>query len=199
MLLNCYKREYSDEYGQVLDTLWVSILKCPGCELPIIVESSDRYEAEELLYPLGRVPPAGATKAVARSFSEAIACFRASCFTATAIMCRRTLEVLCHEFGSGGKKQPLAKRLEELKRLGVIGGRLEDWAAALQSGGNFAAHDPDARVSTEDASDLLDFTEAVIEYAYTLHKRFEAYKKRKAEELEDMSPEDLKRSAEGGS
>ncbi len=75
----------------------------------------------------------------------------------------------------------LGKALKKLHTEGVIEGRLYEWAEALRGDGNLAAHDPKARISREDATDLVDFAEALLDAVLVLHERFEGYKKRWAE------------------
>ncbi len=72
------------------------------------------------------------------------------------------------------------KRLERLRDQGVIEGRLHEWADELRIVGNEAAHDVSVEVSAQDAADTLEFTRAVLEYAYTFRQRFERFRKRRA-------------------
>ncbi len=106
-------------------------------------------------------------------------CLRAKCFLATVIMCRRTLEGLCCHFENNF--QNLAAGLKKLHDDKFIDNRLFEWAEALRKNGNLAAHDPGISISWEDASDLLDFTRATLDYVFVLHERFEEFKKRRAE------------------
>lgn len=97
-------------------------------------------------------------------------------------MCRRTLEGICahHKIQEGN----LAKSLKKLKDDGVIEQRLFEWAESLRDVGNEAAHDVDARVSKEEARDLIDFTRALVEYIFTLTETFKKFKARRAERKE---------------
>jgi hypothetical protein len=54
-------------------------------------------------------------------------------------MCRKTLEGVCSEHGV--KSGTLAAQLKKLKENGVIEGRLFEWADALRTIGNEAAHE----------------------------------------------------------
>ena len=92
-------------------------------------------------------------------------------------MCRKTLEAICAEHAIRARN--LADVLTEIKEGGLIEGRLCEWADALRIAGNQAAHNVAANVTGEDAHDLLEFTEALLEYVFTLRDRFERFKKRR--------------------
>lgn len=160
----------------------VSLLSCPSCRQPILAL---QYEWEEgkwgkpaRVYPADRlkVDPF-MPKALQESLSEALRCFKAKAYTATAIMCRKTVEGLCvaHGLAAGS----LASRVKALKEQGVIESRLFEWADELRLFGNDAAHDVDLTLSADDARDLLEFTHALTEYVFAYRRRFENFKKRK--------------------
>jgi Domain of unknown function (DUF4145) len=159
----------------------VTFLRCSSCQGPFVIsqENQNGYELEEpvVLFPqLTRINP-NLPKAIHAAFQEADACFRARAYTASAIMCRKTLEGLAAEHGIKGK--PLVASLKELKESGVIESRLYEWADALRISGNEAAHDVNVTVSAEDARDLLEFSGAILEYVFTFRDRFDAFKKRR--------------------
>jgi hypothetical protein len=112
------------------------------------------------------------------AYSEAISCFKSKAYTATAIMCRKTLEGICVEHGAKGNN--LVSNLKELKDNGVIENRLFEWADALRISGNEAAHDVTVTTSPEDARDILEFTNALLEYIFTFRDKFEEFEKRRS-------------------
>ena len=112
------------------------------------------------------------------AFGEALACFSAKAFTATALMCRKAVEGMCEDQAAGGGS--LAARLKRLRDSGAIENRLYEWADQLRISGNEAAHDVGVRIERRDAADMLEFTRAVMEYVYTFSSRFEHFKKRRA-------------------
>jgi Domain of unknown function (DUF4145) len=128
--------------------------------------------------PMDRTLQYSVPDSIRNAFTEARTCFRAKAFIATAIMCRKTLEGICSAHGT--KSKNLAGELKELKDKGVIENRLFEWAEALRTMGNEAAHGVDFIVSREDAEDTLQFTEALIQYVFTYRDRFEEFKKRRA-------------------
>jgi hypothetical protein len=95
------------------------------------------------------------------------------------MMCRKTLEGICSAHGvkSSGT---LAAQLKKLKDNGVIESRLLEWADALRTMGNEAAHGVESVISPEDARDTIEFTEVLLEYIFTYRDKFEEFKKRRA-------------------
>lgn len=69
--------------------------------------------------------------------------------------------------------------MKDLSDRGELDKRLYKWITTLRMAGNEAAHDVKVTVSRDDASDLLDLTEAVAEYLYTFKEKFEAFQKRR--------------------
>lgn len=165
----------------------VSFLACPSCRDPFVVlqedygndqHGNDHLSDPEVLFPqVARLNP-NLPKPILAAYSEADTCFRARSYTAAAIMCRKTLEGLCAEHGVTGKQ--LVGQLKELRDRGIIENRLFEWADALRISGNEAAHDVAVTVSQEDARDILEFTNALLEYVFTFRDKFDAWKKRRA-------------------
>jgi hypothetical protein len=93
------------------------------------------------------------------------------------MMCRKTLEALCAEHDI--RERSLSASLRRADETGLIDGRLAEWADELRIAGNEAAHDVDTETSAEDARDLLEFTEAILEYVFTFRDRFERFQQRR--------------------
>lgn len=160
--------------------------KCPRCDRPILAvqchyatsEEDGAWDEPYRLYPppenaLGlRFPPS-----IRNSFQEVLGCMKGKAYTAAAIMCRKTLEAVCAEHGCSGKT--LDADLKQMKDKGLIESRLFDWADALRIAGNEAAHEVGKVVTKQDATDILEFTRALLEYVFTFRDRFEEFKKRR--------------------
>lgn len=163
--------------------VWVhTLLLCPTCDGPVFVVQ-EPYPDGDLSEPTQLYPEArggaihGTPKAVRTSFIEAVRCFeRGSAHTATAIMCRRTLEVICKEHGATGRD--LKDKLQALKDDGLIDQTLLDWATELRGLGNEAAHG-DRDIGRTEAKDALEFTEAMLSYVYTYRQNFDLFKRRR--------------------
>jgi hypothetical protein len=105
-------------------------------------------------------------------------CFNAKAYTATAIAGRRAIEILCADRGI--KERTLAESLAKMKDKSFIDGSLFEWAEGLRFAGNRAAHDIDTDVSAQDARDISEFTDALIEYVIVSRERFEQFKTRQS-------------------
>ena len=160
-----------------------SFLKCPRCARPFImlqVDDGPGWEEPSRLYPPLEM---GVSQAIPNSlrlaYNEARACFRTKAYTATAIMCRKTLEGIADE--NKITTRNLASALKEMKDKGIIENRLFDWADALRISGNEAAHGVNSNISPQDAKDILEFTHALLEYVFTFQEKFEQFKKRQSD------------------
>jgi Domain of unknown function (DUF4145) len=109
-------------------------------------------------------------------------CIRAKAYKAAAVMAGRTLEGACelHKVVRGS----LHARLAEMKSRGLIDGRLWEWADALRSVRNVAAHYSDKAVSRQDAEDVVAFSEALLDYLYVFTARFGKFKARRSAQEE---------------
>lgn len=92
-------------------------------------------------------------------------------------MCGRTLGGTCQDQGIKGRG--LHQALSTMKDLGLIDGRLWEWAQLLKTVRNAAANFNDEPLSRQDAEDYLAFNEALLDYLYVLSKRFNAMKQRR--------------------
>jgi hypothetical protein len=157
----------------------VVLARCPRCNEPVLIRWTEISDPVQVFpapdRPLSRSVP----EAIRECFQEARDCFRAGAHTATALMCRRTLEAVAREHGVA--ERSLAATLQVMKDRGIIEARLLDWAQALRVVGNEAAHEVERAVPGQDAQDALDFTSALLEYMYTFRDRFEAFKRRRAD------------------
>lgn len=157
----------------------VSFLKCPRCESPFLAEEDIFDEAPRRIYPPHeKVVSTNLPKPLQSSYGEAVSCFKAKAYTAAALMCRKTLEGICVEHGVRGHN--LVSSLNQLRDQGIIENRLYEWADALRISGNEAAHDVNVMIAAEDARDILEFTNALLEYVFTFRDKFEAFSQRRA-------------------
>jgi hypothetical protein len=112
------------------------------------------------------------------AFEEACACYRAAAFTASAIMCRKTLEGICAVHGVN--ERSLSTALRMMRSSGLIDERLFEWSDSLRVAGNEAAHGVGLSIAQPDAKDILEFTNAILDYLFSYRDRFEQFKARRA-------------------
>lgn len=158
---------------------------CPRCKNPMLALQCDYGGGFDDDPPVRVFPPRdrqlswSTPKTIKNAFNEAVTCFNSKAYTASAIMCRKTLEGLCAEHGA--KATNLSLSLKKLRDKEIIENRLFEWAEALRTLGNEAAHGVDCIINREDAQSTLDFTEALVQYVFAYQDRFELFKRRRAE------------------
>jgi hypothetical protein len=178
----CEYLAFDDDIGPWLFTF----LKCPKCHAPLVTSQEDiGFERDgsviwgepTRIYPprdqlLGDAVP----ESISSPYHEALDCYKAKAYTAAAIMCRKSMEAMCKEHSAKGG---LAEGLKHLKDTGIIENRLFEWAEALRISGNEAAHDVASNVSARDARDLLDLTDAILQYVFTFGEKFKNFMDRR--------------------
>jgi ribosomal protein S27AE len=143
--------------------------KCPnrGCNGHVFVAL--RQGAAFATFPPVRLDfdPQGIPQPVLKAFEEAITCHSQQCFTASAIMVRRTLEEVCKDRNATGKD--LRLRIQDLRSKIVIPTELLDAMDELRILGNDAAH-----IETKEFLDISDgesvaaiqFTKEILKALY---------------------------------
>jgi len=159
---------------------------CRRCSQPFLIRQSlysnpgefESFTNESVLYPIESKPIQEALpKSIETAYDQAKRAFNSSLFEPCVLMCRKCLEAVCKILGAQG--HDLSKRLVSLSEAGHIDSRLLRWAHEIRLVGNEAAHNIDAFMSKEDARDVLDFTEAILIYIFSLTKRFDSFKARR--------------------
>lgn len=178
------------EYVQEMEFDWFcnlkfSLCQCSQCASPILVEQEIEHDHKEevywgvpkRIYPgnLFHINPVIPDK-LKTGLTECIKCFKGNAYTATVIMCRRTLEGFCSI--KGAKEKNLALSIKKLKDNGIINEQLFDWADELRLAGNKAAHNIDNNFDSLDAKDILDFTIAILDFTYSFKDKFDKFKNR---------------------
>jgi len=118
---------------------------------------------------------------VVKALNEAVVCHSQECFTAAAIMIRKTLEELCHERGVTGSN--LKERIAALRSKVIISQELIEGLDNLRLLGNDAAHIEAQvfnEVGQEEVELAIDVTKEVLKSVYqhaSLVARLQALKK----------------------
>ena len=163
-----------------------SVCLCRRCSQPFLVRESyygipgefETITEMTILYPVeSKLPLESLPDTVKMAYDQALKSFRASLFEPCVLMCRKCLEAVCKTFGVKGRN--LSERLTALSEANYIDDRLLNWAHAIRLLGNEAAHEIEVPVSKEDARDIIEFTEAILIYVFSLTKRFESFEARK--------------------
>lgn len=161
---------------------------CGRCSQPFLIRESlfgipaefETVTDQKILYPSEtKLPLDGIPSTIQSAYDQAARSFSASLFEPCVLMCRKCLEATCKVFGAKGRD--LASKLQRLSDTGHIDSRLLNWAHEIRLIGNEAAHDPDITVGNRDARDILDLTEAILIYVFSLTSRFDAFRARRSE------------------
>ncbi|MCB1885550.1 MAG: DUF4145 domain-containing protein [Geminicoccaceae bacterium] len=183
-----------------------SLIQCSTCNIPLLVEQDVEYDLDrighgpaKLIFPITRFNiDTAIPKFIKVALEEAIICYRAKAYTASAIMCRKVLEGVCNHFNMKGGS--LADRLRKMRSDGIIDNTLTEWSEVLKAAGNEAAHDVQMQVNHNDAKDLLEFAIAINDYLFSFRKKFESFKARISKrQISSDKQESIKKaeSAEG--
>lgn len=175
-----------DELDRPYHGSYYSVALCRRCNGPFLLREAiygvhgefETLTDETLLYPVSvssRIE--GLPNSIASSVEQAHRSYSSSSYDACAVMCRRALEALCKTLSANGKD--MAHRLADLRANGHIDARLLDWAHGVRLVGNEAAHDVETAVTAEDARDILELTEALLMYVFTLDAKFRSFEARR--------------------
>lgn len=163
-----------------------TLLCCSECHAPIVVEQAnignmaegDKWDTPSIVYPEGDAQASPlAPHEIRQAFAEACRCYRVQAYTASAIMCRKTIEGVCET--NGVNERNLSASLRVMKERSLIDERLFEWSDALRAFGNAAAHGVGTEISQADAKDAIEFTNAILDYLFSYRDRFEEFKKRR--------------------
>jgi hypothetical protein len=163
-----------------------TLLECPKCHKPSLVEQNQDFDSSvqsfvydkvKYLYPVNNfyINP-DIPEELRTALLESIKCYESEAYTATVIMCRRTIEGFC---ALKGIKGSLAKAITILKDEEIINEQLFEWANELRLSGNEAAHNIQSTFSNQDAKDILDFTIAILDFSYSFQEKFNQFKQRR--------------------
>lgn len=151
------------------DGILVGVRRCPdpACFALLFFvlkngQLADSYPAETIDFDATNIPAA-----VQSAFEEAIKCHAQSCFVASAIMVRKTLEELCRDRNAAGPN--LKERIKALVTKVVLPEELLQGLDDLRLLGNDAAHIESqeyAKIGKEEVEVGMEFTKEVLKAVY---------------------------------
>lgn len=183
--IGSYTKEEPMDWAQ---NVLYSLCKCPQCFSPFLIhqeldfkDDGECWDVPQKLFPnnVFHINPVIPDE-LRRILIEATICYKSKAYTATALMCRRTLEAFC--IVKGVKEKNLDKSIKKLQEQGIINEQLFDWANELRLVGNQAAHNVSNKFSAIDSKDILDFTIAILDFTYSFKDKFDKFKKRNRNE-----------------
>jgi hypothetical protein len=158
----------TDIYEQVSRS-YLGVRKCPepNClgHIFFIKQTDDKI----LTFPSLRIDfnSDGIPPHIVNCFEEAITCHANKCYTASAIMIRKTLEVICKDRGAEGRT--LHDRVTQLRNVVILPNELFDAINDLRLLGNDAAHIESKQfeqISEDEVSISLLLTKEILKALY---------------------------------
>jgi hypothetical protein len=165
----------------------VSAAQCESCKGYVLViglknPGHANYSLVSV-YPLGKPNDAvaaevqQAAKDVAKDFAEALRCHWIKSYRASVVMCRRAIQSSAIALNASGGR--LIDQIDDLFKSGKITEPLKEFAHEIRLTGSDGAHpDKDGLndVTEKDSADVIEFTEAFLNYIYVMPAKLKARK-----------------------
>lgn len=177
-----YTYYYAQHYGEQISN-FLGVRKCPNekCKGHLFF-IADRNQKVLLTSPSEVIPfdKENIPQKVLDAFEEAIKCHSISCFIASAIMIRKTLEEICIDRGAAGKN--LYLKLQDLGGKILIPQELLAGMNELRLLGNDAAHieaQTFNEIGKEEIEVSLEFAKEILKAVYQYDNLLQRLKKLK--------------------
>jgi hypothetical protein len=141
-------------------------------ELPWLSEDID-LATEQIFPEKARTLPMSVPRHLRETFDEANRCMTVKSYSAVSLLARKVVEGFCLEMNADGTT--LASKLSNLREKGDLDEKLYSWSSTIRDLGNQGAHDIKKHVSREDASDVIKFVEALLDYQYVFQARYQEF------------------------
>ena len=192
-------------YIEDLERRW-QVLLCSSCEGVIVLQNSgwsteeyivhvdeqgeefwERPFRQKILYPSQRKQLSHLPPSVAKAYEIAIKVLPIEPIS-FAVFAGRTLEFVCKDKEAKGKN--LKDQLDDLAKRGEIPEVLADMAHSIRFFRNYGVHANEIEaIYREDADDLRQLCETVLEYVYEFRPMIERVHKRLSELKQPSNPE----------
>jgi hypothetical protein len=153
----------------------MGMFTCNHCRGVIAVTIGDENELWDI-YPATRSVPNHLPTELDQEFREAVSNLNRGAWKSALAMARATLQLAVRERQAQGDS--LAEEIADLADKHVITPDMADWAKEVRLGGNLALHPkPGQPVSEEEATEIIDFADALLTYLYTIPAQVAARRK----------------------
>lgn len=164
-------RTNETEYIGGIKYIW-KIGRCPACNNRVLLKfTGEPFETLRGVWPTS--VPKSVSNDVPESFksdlNEANICHNMNCYRSTVMLCRRIARSICEDQGSAN--------IKELETKGKITKTLAGFAEAIRLTGNTGEHEDNGqtKITPEDATATLEFTETLIDHIYVAPSRIEKH------------------------
>ena len=117
-------------------------------------------------------------KVVRTSYEEAVRCENSKSWIACVTMVGRTLEAVTKAYDP--TQRTMFAGLQAMYKNGAISQEIHEWANELRVIRNYGAHASDETISRQDATEALDFLQAILELLYYMRPKFQQMQARRA-------------------
>lgn len=166
--------------------------KCPNTKCVAVVYFVASQDGSLVrTFPPQRIPfdKSNIPESIVETFEEVLSCHSNRCFTAAAIMIRRTLEEICENQEAKGEN--LKKRIKSLGSIIVIPKELLAGMDDLRLLGNDAAHVKAKSfkdISEEEVTVGIEFTKKILEATYQYETLLSRLRSLKSESIAKAGP-----------
>ena len=163
----------------MFDECWWAILQCSTCgQLSLYRDYWDESRktwTSKLIYPVPIIAPIEVPGNIQQLFQEAVLVKPLSP-SLCAVGIRRCLEAICND--KGATEGTLRGKVKELASKQILPERLVEMMNSSRIIGNIGAHTRSTKVTEDDASVLIDFCSAILEYVYVAPNKIASIQKR---------------------
>ena len=163
-------------------------LKCGSCGgYVLVLWSSMEHAGSQSLHSFRVIPyPLKITEApehwppeIQRYWLQAQRSLEGDNWDAAAVMARSAMQIALREHKAQGKD--LKAEIEDLATRGILPPLMKDWSHEVRELGNDSAHPKPGQQPTtsEDANDIVEFLDFMLEYLYNLPKQIADYRERR--------------------
>lgn len=170
--------------------IW-KIAECPSCDGCVLIKM---YMDQQGNIRIGAVYPSPMPsptdqrmpEKIRKDLDEAKSCLSVNAYRACAGMCRRAMQTACMEKGSS--KGDLIDQIDEIHQKGVITVDLKDLAHTVRMVGNDALHPNADEVTPQDAKEILELAEQLMEVIFVAPERVREMKKKQSTSTPRIKP-----------
>lgn len=141
-------------------------------------EDEEATPTEKFSYPFILMnPPITISDSFEKSFVEGVKCLNVGAPLASVVMFRKCLQIIAEDKGAAGGT--LKRKLESLSVSGKLTSTLESISTVIREVGNDGAHPNEFEPSIDDAKDILDFLQLLIDQIYISPEKVEKLRARR--------------------
>ena len=157
--------------------------ECPSCKKCVLFELNlDKYQtpvAVKSVYPFPLPSPVDERipEKIRKDLEEAKLCFSVGAINASVGMCRKALQRTCKE--KVAIKKELYDQIDEIATRGIISNDLKELAHSVRLVGNDGVHPNEDEVTKEDAEEILNLAEQLLDIIFVAPAKVKEIKDRK--------------------